>query len=86
LGLGIANGLTGLVVDPYKGAKKDGAKGFFLGMGKGILGVVTKPAVGALDFTTKTLQEIHDGGKKVAGMIVDEMDSNKPKSPTYDSH
>jgi hypothetical protein len=33
------------------------------GLGKGLLGVVTKPAVGALDFTAKTLQGLGKSGE-----------------------
>jgi len=32
-----------------EGAKKEGAGGFFTGVGKGLLGVVTKPIVGLID-------------------------------------
>jgi hypothetical protein len=31
---------------PYDGAKKDGPLGFFKGVGKGIGGVICKPAAG----------------------------------------
>lgn len=38
------------------GARKEGVGGFFKGLGKGLLGVVTKPVVGVVDFTAKTFQ------------------------------
>lgn len=41
-------GLSGLVSRPYKGAKKDGVQGFFSGFGKGLVGAVAAPVVGAL--------------------------------------
>jgi hypothetical protein len=56
LGMGLVHGLSGIFVDPYKGAKKEGVKGFLKGVGKGLIGVVAKPAAGALDFGTKTIQ------------------------------
>ncbi|KAJ5688317.1 hypothetical protein N7536_010936 [Penicillium majusculum] len=42
-GLGFYNGLTGLVTEPYKGAKDGGALGFCKGAGRGGLGLVSKP-------------------------------------------
>ncbi|RDL38700.1 uncharacterized protein BP5553_03040 [Venustampulla echinocandica] len=46
-GHGLYDGLTGLVTQPYNGAKKDGAVGFLKGVGKGLGGVVFKPSAGA---------------------------------------
>lgn len=40
------------------GARKEGVGGFFKGLGKGLLGVVTKPVVGVVDFTAKTFQVV----------------------------
>jgi len=45
---GIADGLADLVVQPYKGAKQDGAWGAVKGVGKGALGMTTKVASGAM--------------------------------------
>lgn len=45
------DGITGLVTQPMNGAKKGGVGGFFAGMGKGLGGVVCKPAAGKfIDF------------------------------------
>jgi hypothetical protein len=46
-GYGLYDGLTGLVTQPYNGAKKEGAIGFLKGFGKGLGGVVFKPSAGA---------------------------------------
>ena len=46
LGLGLVDGITGLVMQPMKGAEKGGAGGFVKGVGKGIGGLVAKPAAG----------------------------------------
>jgi hypothetical protein len=46
-GYGLYDGLTGLVTQPYNGAKKEGALGFVKGFGKGLGGVVFKPSAGA---------------------------------------
>ena len=37
----VINTHTGLVTQPMKGAKEEGAKGFFKGFGKGIIGMQT---------------------------------------------
>jgi hypothetical protein len=44
---GIADGISGLVRQPFEGAKKEGAAGFFKGFGRGIAGVVVKPSAAA---------------------------------------
>ena len=45
---GIAEGVTGIVTEPYKGARKKGAKGAVVGVGKGIIGLVAKPIGGTV--------------------------------------
>ncbi|KAJ5078899.1 vacuolar protein sorting-associated protein vps13 [Anaeramoeba ignava] len=55
---GLWSGVSGLVTQPIKGAKKSGTKGFFQGAGKGLLGVVSKPVVGFADFTSNVFQGI----------------------------
>eukprot|EP01129_Flabellula_baltica_P006490 TRINITY_DN2434_c0_g2_i1.p1 TRINITY_DN2434_c0_g2~~TRINITY_DN2434_c0_g2_i1.p1 ORF type:complete len:2913 (+),score=603.66 TRINITY_DN2434_c0_g2_i1:175-8913(+) len=57
-GIGLYKGLTGIVLDPIKGAKDDGAAGFFKGVGKGIVGVVLKPTIGAIDLVNRTTEGI----------------------------
>ena len=44
---------------PVEGAKSDGAKGFFKGVGKGLVGVVTKPVAGAVDIVSKTSEGVN---------------------------
>ena len=39
---GFGGGLNDFFVKPFEAAKKDGAKGFFIGMGKGTLALPTK--------------------------------------------
>lgn len=46
LGLGFYDGVSGLVTQPYKGAQKQGGQGFIKGVGKGIGGLILKPAAG----------------------------------------
>jgi len=46
----LASGIQGVAMKPIKGAEHGGAVGFFKGVGKGLVGVVAKPAVGTFDF------------------------------------
>jgi len=57
-GIGIYKGVTGIVLEPIKGAKGEGAVGFFKGVGKGLAGVVLKPTIGAIDMVTRTTEGI----------------------------
>ena len=43
-GFGIYDGVTGLVTQPWQGAKKEGIGGFIKGMGKGVGGLLAKPS------------------------------------------
>lgn len=49
-GLGLFDGITGLVTQPLQGAEKEGAKGLIKGIGKGIGGIVLKPSAGEFCF------------------------------------
>jgi hypothetical protein len=69
-GYGLYDGLTGLVTQPYNGAKKEGAVGFLKGFGKGLGGVVFKPSAGACGVpgyafmgVYKSLMKVGTGGK-----------------------
>lgn len=42
----------------FSGAKKEGAAGFFKGIGKGLVGVVTRPTGGIVDMASSTFQGI----------------------------
>jgi hypothetical protein len=45
-GFGMYDGISGLVTQPWKGAEKEGAGGLIKGFGKGIGGIIAKPAAG----------------------------------------
>ena len=49
-GLGLFDGITGLVTQPLRGAEKEGAAGLVKGFAKGIGGIIFKPAAGKLLF------------------------------------
>ncbi|KAF3002561.1 hypothetical protein E8E13_007825 [Curvularia kusanoi] len=46
-GFGLYDGITGIVTDPYKGAKKEGGVGFVKGVGRGIFSVPFRVMGGA---------------------------------------
>ncbi|KAK0733941.1 hypothetical protein B0T26DRAFT_635829 [Lasiosphaeria miniovina] len=58
-GLGFFDGVSGLVTQPLKGAEKDGARGFLKGFGKGIGGLVFKPAAAVWSIPAYTMQGVH---------------------------
>ena len=68
MGKGIFEGVTGLVTQPMKGAKEEGAKGFFKGFGKGIIGIATKPVAGVLDMASKTTEGITRQASSLRGV------------------
>lgn len=45
---------------PIEGAEQGGAGGFFKGVGKGLVGIVTKPVVGVFDFASTATQGASD--------------------------
>lgn len=47
LGAGVVQGVTGLLVQPVRGFREEGALGLCKGVGKGIVGVAVKPTAGA---------------------------------------
>lgn len=58
---GIIGGLTSVITSTVEGVKTEGGMtGFFSGLGKGLVGTVTKPVAGALDFASETAQTVRD--------------------------
>ncbi|KAI4728751.1 UDP-Glycosyltransferase/glycogen phosphorylase [Aureobasidium sp. EXF-10728] len=56
---GLYDGITGLVVEPVKGAKKEGALGALKGFGKGVGGLYWKPNAGLAGLLGYTVQGIY---------------------------
>lgn len=46
------DGVTGVVTKPISGAREEGVEGFFKGFGKGVVGLVTRPTAGVVDFAS----------------------------------
>ena len=56
----IGSGIAGVATDPIREARKEGASGFFKGLGKGLIGLPTKTAIGLLDLTSNLSQGVRD--------------------------
>ncbi|KLU88152.1 hypothetical protein MAPG_07139 [Magnaporthiopsis poae ATCC 64411] len=58
-GLGLYDGISGLITQPLKGAQKEGAVGAVKGFGKGIGGLFLKPAAGAWSLPAYAMQGVN---------------------------
>ena len=56
----MASGIGGLARMPIQGAEKEGAMGFVKGVGKGFLGLATKPAIGAFDLASNVAEGVRN--------------------------
>ena len=56
----MASGIGGLARHPLEGAEKEGAVGFVKGVGKGFLGLATKPAIGAFDLASNVAEGVRN--------------------------
>jgi UDP:flavonoid glycosyltransferase YjiC (YdhE family) len=66
-GLGMYDGITGIVMQPWKGAQKEGLGGFAKGFGKGIGGLVAKPSAAAFGILGYTMKGIHKEVQRIPG-------------------
>ncbi|KAF0683114.1 Aste57867_24802 [Aphanomyces stellatus] len=60
LTLGMMEGVTGLVMNPLRGAQSHGALGFLKGTFTGLLGLPMKPVAGVFDFASRATQGIRN--------------------------
>lgn len=63
-GVGMLGGVTGIFKQIYEGASNEGIPGVFSGIGKGIVGAVTKPVVGVLDLASETARAVRDSSRR----------------------
>ncbi|KAM9922603.1 hypothetical protein OXX80_011817, partial [Metschnikowia pulcherrima] len=56
----ISSGVTGIAQAPIEGATKEGAGGFFKGLGKGVIGFPTKTAIGIFDLASNVSEGIRN--------------------------
>lgn len=62
---GLVSASTGVLMEPYRGAKKDGLTGFAKGTAVGVIGVVVKPIVGISDAFAHVMESVHDLAKDI---------------------
>ncbi|CAN8018523.1 unnamed protein product [Ixodes persulcatus] len=67
---GILLGVSGVVMSPIAGAQLEGPEGFFKGVGKGLLGLITKPAGGVVDMFSIAFDGIRRAAEMGKGVIV----------------
>ncbi|XP_047110726.1 vacuolar protein sorting-associated protein 13D [Schistocerca piceifrons] len=63
LGFGLLGGVTSVFKQTYEGAANDGMQGFISGLGKGLVGTVTKPVVGVLDLASEAASAVRDSSR-----------------------
>ncbi|KAF8254179.1 hypothetical protein K440DRAFT_652243 [Wilcoxina mikolae CBS 423.85] len=56
----LASGVGGLARKPLEGAEREGAWGLFKGIGKGVVGLATKPAIGVFDLASNVTEGIRN--------------------------
>ncbi|XP_059615380.1 intermembrane lipid transfer protein Vps13 isoform X2 [Phlebotomus argentipes] len=56
--MGVVDGVTGVFSKPISGARSDGVEGFFKGLGKGAVGLVTRPTAGVVDFASGSFEAV----------------------------
>ncbi|XP_053673030.1 intermembrane lipid transfer protein Vps13D [Anopheles nili] len=60
---GLLGGVTSIVKHTYQGTANDGLSGFITGLGKGLVGTVTKPVIGVLDLASETANAVREQSK-----------------------
>ncbi|KAG2023495.1 hypothetical protein CC2G_001143 [Coprinopsis cinerea AmutBmut pab1-1] len=56
----VTSAMEGVFMKPIEGAETEGALGFFKGVGKGLVGAVTKPVVGVFDLASNVSEGIRN--------------------------
>ncbi|CAF2761002.1 unnamed protein product [Rotaria sp. Silwood2] len=69
LAAGFIGGLTSIITQPYKSVVEDGVGGLMKGVAKGIVGTVSKPMVGILDFANGLALAVKEGSRSSNSII-----------------
>ncbi|ODV87231.1 hypothetical protein CANARDRAFT_5784 [[Candida] arabinofermentans NRRL YB-2248] len=70
---GFSSGLMGIATAPIEGANREGAAGFFKGIGKGLIGLPTKTATGVFDFANNISEGIRNTATAFDGEGLDKV-------------
>ena len=62
-GFGLLGGVTSVFSQTFEGVSNEGLSGLFTGLGKGLVGIVTKPAVGILDLANGAASAVRDSSR-----------------------
>jgi len=54
----IVCGVAGIVTKPYQRSREEGTKGFFIGLGSGVMGAITAPVTASLRLGTAVSQGV----------------------------
>nr|XP_014090945.2 vacuolar protein sorting-associated protein 13D isoform X1 [Bactrocera oleae] len=71
LGFGLLGGVTSIVRHTYTGVQSDGFPGLLSGLGRGLVGTVTKPIIGVLDLASETASAVRETSKTSGRMLPD---------------
>ena len=63
LGFGVFQGLTSIVTETYEGVSTEGFSGLFSGLTWGLIGTVSKPAIGVLDLATAAATAVKESSR-----------------------
>ena len=75
--LDLGKGIGGIVLKPFQGAKKEGAKGFFKGLGTGLIGAVVSPFTA----TFRIANNLFVGIKNTANMFNPKLKTDRFRFP-----
>ena len=75
--LDLGKGIGGIVLKPFKGAKKEGVKGFFKGLGTGLIGAVVSPFTA----TFRIANNLFVGIKNTANMFNPKLKTERFRYP-----
>lgn len=74
----VTSAFEGVASLPLEGAEKQGAAGFAKGVGKGFVGLFTKPVVGVMDFVSASTEGIRN-----TTTVFDQADLDRVRLPRY---
>ena len=74
----VASGFEGLALRPLEGAEEGGTVGFVGGIGRGLVGAVTKPAVGVFDMASSITE-----GLRNTTLVFEQNDIDRVRLPRF---